>query len=229
MWLTNPRHHPSQNHLKVQYYAYIELLLFQFSLLAARDTVTSVLLPDHSDPSHPVQKSKTSSPQAESTHSVQSWTPSLQGSLLPSLQESLPSNQLTEGDDILKKLAPQLTNWKMLARYLLLEDSEIDHISLSYMFPVEQAYQMLRAWVRRSDDSTFAVLGEALSNCLKEDLVLQLAQYTRQQQSSLTEKREGEIEGVSELTSLWSTIQPHVDSFAKQGYSKVHVQMTFYK
>ena len=120
----------------------------------------------------------------------------------------------------------------MLARYLLLDDTEINQISALYLFPAEQAYQMLITWVQRSADPTYAVLGEALSNCLKEDLVLQLAQYTRQQQTataSLLEKREGEVEGVSELSSLWSTVQPHVDSFAKRGYSKVRVQMTFYK
>lgn len=147
-----------------------------------------------------------------------------------SLQESLPSQRLTEGEDILKQLATQLHNWKMLGRYLMLDDTSLDRISSMYMFPSEQAIQMLKAWINQSADPSYQVLGDALHNCLKDDLVLELVRYTRHKKAKgLSENREGEVGGVTELSSLWSDLQPFMDSFTRRGYNRVSVHMVFHK
>ena len=147
-----------------------------------------------------------------------------------SLQESLPSQRLTEGEDILKQLATQLHNWKMLGRYLMLDDTSLDRISSMYMFPSEQAIQMLRAWINQSADPSYQVLGDALHNCLKDDLVLELVRYTRHKKAKgLSESRAGEVGGVTELSSLWSDLQPFMDSFTRRGYNRVSVHMVFHK
>lgn len=148
----------------------------------------------------------------------------------PSMLTSLPSHPLREGDEILKRLATQLRNWKMLGRYLLLDDKVLDSISSTYTFPAEQAIQMLKMWISRSLEPSYQALGEALHNCLKEDLVLELVQYAREQKAnSLSEGKEGEVSGTTTLSSLWSDLQPFVDSFTKRGYSQVHVQLAFEK
>ena len=143
------------------------------------------------------------------------------------------SCQIQNSSVIFKTLASRLHNWKMLGRYLMLEDEEINRISAEYTFTSEQAYQMLRTWMGKDPSTaTYAVLIESLHNSLREDLVMEVLQAAKVSQKGLivqVSENGGAVAFNADLSRLWQTMQPFVDRCTKEGYSHVEVNLRFRK
>lgn len=99
---------------------------------------------------------------------------------LPILKISLSKTVIDSPEILFKKLACNLPNWKMLGRYLELDDQQLATISLLASNPQEGAVQMLNVWRGQSKSlATYTILGEALVNCTKEDLVTIVEEHSR--------------------------------------------------
>ena len=68
----------------------------------------------------------------------------------------------------------------MLGRYLELNDQQLAMIPFVESNPQERAVKMLNAWWGQSKSlATYTILGEALVNCTKEDLVTIVEEHSR--------------------------------------------------
>ena len=99
---------------------------------------------------------------------------------LPVLKISLPGTTIDSPDRLFKKLAQKLHNWKMLGRYLEVDDQQLATISLKASDTTESAIRMLKGWLGQSKSlATYTKLGEALVNCMRDDLVIILEQHSK--------------------------------------------------
>lgn len=98
---------------------------------------------------------------------------------LPVLKISLPGTIIDSPERLFKELAQSLHNWKMLGRYLEVDDQQLAKISLDSSDTAERAKLMLKWWLSQSKSlATYTKLGEALVNCMRDDLVIILEQHS---------------------------------------------------
>ena len=148
-------------------------------------------------------------------------------------QDEILTCQIQDSQVVFKTLAMRLHNWKMLGRYLMLEDEDIDRISTEYNFTDEQAFQMLATWANKDPSAaTYAMLIESLQNSLREDLVMEVLQAAKTAQRGLVvqvSENGGQVTFSADLDHLWRTMQPLVDRWTKEGCSRVEVNLRFRK
>ena len=95
------------------------------------------------------------------------------------LKTILPNKRIDNTESLFSTLSTKLPNWKMLGRYLLLSDEDIETISRIDSDQDKQAFNMLRLWSNVNDkNATFLSLGEALCSCMQGQLVDELKLYS---------------------------------------------------
>lgn len=95
------------------------------------------------------------------------------------LKTILPNMRIDNAETLFLILSPKLSNWKMLGRYLLLSDENIEIISQIDSDQDKQAYHMLKLWNSVNDkNATFLSLGEALCSCMQDQLVDELKRFS---------------------------------------------------
>lgn len=100
-------------------------------------------------------------------------------SMVCQLKTILPNRRIDNTESLFLTLSTKLSNWKMLGRYLLLSDENIEIISQIDSDQDKQAYNMLKLWSSVNDkNATFLNLGEALCSCMQDQLVDELKHYS---------------------------------------------------
>ncbi len=85
---------------------------------------------------------------------------------------------IVEHCGLFRCLAQRVLLWKLLARYLLVHDEEIERISSTYEHECEQCYKMLCTWKNLyGDDATYYCLAEGLQNIRQESLIFDFVNH----------------------------------------------------
>ena len=85
------------------------------------------------------------------------------------LQLSFPNYQIRDKDceKLFHTLAPRISKWTFLGRYLDIDDETLKEIASSCHFDVERCYQVLCRWRR---GATYFRLAQGLKDIMQEDL-----------------------------------------------------------
>ncbi|XP_019848857.1 PREDICTED: uncharacterized protein LOC109580278 [Amphimedon queenslandica] len=144
---------------------------------------------------------------------------------LPVLKISLPGTIIDSPDKLFKDLAQNLNNWKMLGRYLEVDDQQLAMIARVSSDTAERARLMLKGWLSQSKSlGTYTKLGEALVNCMRDDLVIILEQHSNLPIAGGT----GERVTIEELGSSTQDIKEHhsTDADDDEGSDDSSIKMT---
>ena len=145
------------------------------------------------------------------------------GSRFP--EQSIPN---PEDCDMFRALAQRVQKWKMLGRYLGVEDEVLDKIESVNHFANERCLKMLVHWGRR--EGTYRQLETGLHNIMREDLVEDLQCYLPPEPIDLVEKTERlwECRGLDIRSGKINTheLKQRICTFANQDHSS-QVKVTF--
>ena len=80
--------------------------------------------------------------------------------------------------ELFKLVASRISKWKILGRYLGLDDGTLDAIYTDNHFSIERCYKMLVAWrTKFRGKATYLELAKGLKNTMREDLLPDLVPY----------------------------------------------------
>ena len=89
-----------------------------------------------------------------------------------------------QDSQLFKIVAQRINKWKILGRYLGLEDEILEAIHRENHFIVEQCYKMLVTWQQEvRADATYLKLAQSLKNIMREDLLPELLLFMDQSSS----------------------------------------------
>ena len=79
---------------------------------------------------------------------------------------------------LFEMLSHRVQKWKILGRYLGLEDETLDRIEVENQFRIERCYKMLDTWKKLfRSDATYRRLEEGLRNVMREDILLDIGHF----------------------------------------------------
>lgn len=153
---------------------------------------------------------------------------------IPSLVVPLPAIRIAHEMGLFKIIAANINNWKMLGRYLLVEDKSIEVIAMIGNDSCHQALQMLLLWsTQLGENATYLVLGEALCNCRRDDLVDAVVKHSQDPSIEMEEETDVGTIDSSDITltvpvdKVWVNLKPFIESRQKSGTSKVTLSLKF--
>lgn len=158
---------------------------------------------------------------------------------IPKLKENVPETKIEKPISLFEVLGKSLTNWKMLGRYLGLPDESLDTVSKLGSDSTDMAIQMLKLWLGQSSRTqpvTYRLLGEALMNCMKDELIVVLVSHseTLTATRSVTELSHSSRDDDSDMlltvpiSRVLSTIKPIIEDQEREGKVKVTVSLKFH-
>lgn len=113
------------------------------------------------------------------THTVNRGEETLEGLIFS--HEPVPDPRDSQ---LFKIVAQRINKWKILGRYLGLEDETLEAIHRENHFIVEQCYKMLVTWQQElRADATYLKLAQSLKNIMREDLLPELLLFMDQSSS----------------------------------------------
>jgi len=120
-------------------------------------------------PQPPSQRSSQYYSVSTDVHEMQKTIDSVEG--LTFTHEQVP-------DELFKVIAPRISKWKILGRYLGLDDDILDAICRENHFSVERCYKTLVAWKTNfRAKAMYLELAKGLKNIMREDLLPDLVPY----------------------------------------------------
>lgn len=88
-------------------------------------------------------------------------------------------------DELLETVAMRVNKWKMLGRYLGVDDDSLDEIETQNHFAGERCLKMLKKFQTLSgDEATYVRLAAALKNTMQDSLITDISQFFPQDQES---------------------------------------------
>ena len=139
------------------------------------------------------------------------------------------NERIHKPEELFRKLSSKISNWKMLGRYLLIPDEDIDRIAVTHFSSEqEKVCKMLIVWrdnvVLKGMDFTYKTLYKALQYCMLDQLLPILEQHHLKNRS-LSGSHNLTIH--VPLTEFWETLRPFIDDKISNGYSDAIVTLRF--
>ena len=146
---------------------------------------------------------------------------------------------------LFKTISRSICNWRMLGRYLLIPDDEIDKIATETMeTEQEKALKMFMTWRYRmlmsSQEITYRILTKALHSSLNNKVIQKLKEH--HYGNSSTEAGPSQVDHHSAarvsteelkievpLMEFWENIKPFIENKLSRGYTHVTVALKFQK
>ena len=140
-------------------------------------------------------------------HTVNQMEGTLEGLIFSN--EPVPDAQDSQ---LFKIVAQRINKWKILGRYLGLEDETLEAIQRDNHFIVEQCYKMLVTWQQGlRAEATYLKLAQSLKNIMREDLLPELLLYIADQSSNGSESG-GDGEGERVLIHIAPSGNPDLQT-----------------
>ena len=140
-------------------------------------------------------------------HTISKTEETLEGLIFS--QEPVPDPQDSQ---LFKIVAQRINKWKILGRYLGLEDETLEAIQRGNHFTVEQCYKMLVTWQQGlRAEATYLKLAQSLKNIMREDLLPELLLYMVDQSSNGSESG-GDGEGERVLIHIAPSGNPDLQT-----------------
>ena len=150
-----------------------------------------------------------------------------------SLSVSVPNTHIVSEMSLFKAIASNMTNWKMLARYLMVNDRAIEVLAMIGTDGYHHTIQMLLLWsTQNKENATYLTLGEALCNCRREDLVGFVIKHAQNPIEPQDEQLHNVVENdditlTVPINSYSMYLQPIIASRQETGASKVTLSLKF--
>ncbi len=132
-------------------------------------------------------------------------------------------------------LSRSIANWKMLGRYLLIPDEEIDGIAKMGTVIELKAKKVLNLWcyqtLKCGSEIRYETLSVALHNSLNDRLIPKLKDHHLNNDTTLTAHPSPlmvDLKGLP-ITASLDSIKPIIDSNTSKGYTHVSVLLEFHK
>ena len=144
----------------------------------------------HLDRDHKFTRNESGYSTASANGSSASRTVGRQTSSLAHHEVVFPPVPITDGEcKLFDVLSPRVKKWKILGRYLGLEDDILDRIDVENRFSNEKCYKMLDTWKRKfRSDATYRKLQDGLGNIMREDILLDIRQFVPRDHDSEVEE-----------------------------------------
>ena len=140
-------------------------------------------------------------------HTVSKTEGTLEGLIFS--HEPVPDPQDSQ---LFKIVAQRINKWKILGRYLGLDDETLEAIQRDNHFIVEQCYKMLVTWQQGlRAEATYLKLAQSLKNIMREDLLPELVLYMADQ-SSIGSESGGDGEGERVLIHIAPSGNPDLQT-----------------
>ena len=138
---------------------------------------------------------------------------------------------------LFETISKDLCNWKMVGRYLLVDDRDIDKMASRLGPNQDRALDMLQVWRNRllltGKQVTYKQLSIALHNSLNDKLILKLKEHHSLNNTSTT--KDSVMSSVTEemsitipLSRFWENLQPFIETKLSQGYHNVTIDLKFH-
>lgn len=166
------------------------------------------------------------------------------------LRPSIPfSDEVIHNFDVLmKNISVNLVNWKMLGRYLLIDDNDIDNISKTLSSEQEKSIKLLLIWkykmVCDGHEITYKLLCDALLDSCNDKLISVVRKHhslinispTSMSKQLLSDSSTRSHPPVTDdlsiyvsLTDFWDNLKPIIDAKISKGYTRVTAELKFQK
>jgi hypothetical protein len=134
--------------------------------------------------------------------------------------------------EMLEMIAMRVSKWKMLGRYLGVDDDSLDEIETQNHFVGERCLKMLKKFQTVSgDEATYVRLITALKNIMHDSLIADISQFFPKDQESIsTVSTSYSIKPtvkVDEMHSRLSVIRQHFEKHKNNGKSKATVHISY--
>ena len=150
---------------------------------------------------------------ANPDHTVSKTEGTLEGLIFS--HEPVPDPQDSQ---LFKIVAQRINKWKILGRYLGLEDETLEAIQRDNHFIVEQCYKMLVTWQQGlRAEATYLKLAQSLKNIMREDLLPELLLY-------MDQNTIGSESGDSEVEKVLIHIDAHGNLDLQNIQERFHLQ-----
>ena len=134
--------------------------------------------------------------------------------------------------ELLETIAMRVSKWKMLGRYLGVDDDSLDEIETQNHFVGERCLKMLKKFQTVSDDeATYIRLTTALKNIMQDGLINDISQFfPKVQESMSTVSASYAIKPtvkVDKMHTRLSLIREHFEQQKNNGKSKATVHISY--
>ena len=142
-------------------------------------------------------------------------------------------------ESLFETISKDICNWKMVGRYLLIHDKDIDKMAADrFRTNQDRALNMLQVWRHRVSQSgrqvTYKELSSALHNSLNDELLLKLKEHysrnsTRIASESVSSPANDQLSIHVPLNEFWETLEPFIENKLSKGYRNVTIVLKFDK
>ena len=133
--------------------------------------------------------------------------------------------------ELLETIAMHVKKWKMLGRYLGVDDDSLDEIEAQNHFIGERCLKMLKKFQMTSDGGTYLTLASALKNIMQDSLITDISQFfPKDLESKSTISVSRTIKStvkVDEMYARLSEIRGDFEAQKNNGRSKATVQVSY--
>ena len=134
--------------------------------------------------------------------------------------------------ELLETIAMHVSKWKMLGRYLGIDDDSLDEIEAQNHFVGERCLKVLKKFQTISgDEATYVRLATALKNIMQYSLIADISQFfPKDQESTSTVSSSYSIKSTIKLDEIYarlSVIREDFELRKNNGYSKATVQVSY--
>ena len=134
--------------------------------------------------------------------------------------------------ELLESIAMRVSKWKMLGRYLGVDDDSLDEIEIQNHFVGERCLKMLKKFQTVSgDEATYVTLTTALKNIMQDGLITDISQFfPKIEESMSTVSKSYPIKPtvkVDEMHTRLSLIREHFEQQKNNGKSKATVHISY--